>query len=180
MKNELPDESNNSLFINFNPNYYYSTTVFDTRPTLPAPTTAPETMVNLAPEVTPSTTATLATTPEGVVLGSASVSHGSRYASTSLQHNTDETLQRIIGTLGYNSVQTKVIATRLDQQLLTARNLVGPHLHTQKTDNVVVRSQMSNGHEQIQVQVTDPSGHIRYQTDWFDREVGFRNFIPAR
>ncbi|MBP7057631.1 hypothetical protein KBB08_04060 [Candidatus Gracilibacteria bacterium] len=157
-----------------------STTVFDTRPTLPAPTTAPETMVNLAPEVTPSTTATLATTPEGVVLGSASVSHGSRYASTSLQHNTDETLQRIIGTLGYNSVQTKVIATRLDQQLLTARNLVGPHLHTQKTDNVVVRSQMSNGHEQIQVQVTDPSGHIRYQTDWFDREVGFRNFIPAR
>lgn len=24
IKNELPDESNNSLFINFNPNYYYS------------------------------------------------------------------------------------------------------------------------------------------------------------
>lgn len=157
-----------------------SPTAFETMPTLPAPTPGPETMLDAPPEVTTDTTATLATTPEGVVLGSASVSHGSRYASTSLQHNTDETLQRIVGTLGYNSVQTKVIATRLDQQLLTARNMIGPHLHTQKTDTVVLRSQMSNGHEQIQVQVTDPSGHIRYQTDWFDREVGFRHFVPSR
>lgn len=157
-----------------------STTALETMPTLPAPTPGPETILNTPPEVTADTTATLAATPEGVVLGSASVSHGSRYASTSLQHNTDETLQRIVSTLGYNSVQTKVIATRLDQQLLTARNMIGPHLHTQKTDNVVVLSQMSNGHEQIQIQVTDPSGHIRYQTDWFDREVGFRHFVPSR
>lgn len=157
-----------------------SPTALETMPTLAAPTPGPETVLNAPPEVTADTTATLATTPEGVVLGSASVSHGSRYASTSLQHNTDETLQRIVGTLGYNSVQTKVIATRLDQQLLTARTIVGPHLHTQKTDTVVLRSQISNGHEQIQVQVTDPSGHIRYQTNWFDREVGFRHFVPSR
>lgn len=157
-----------------------SPTAVETMPTFPAPTPGPETMLDIHPEVTTGATATLATTPEGVVLGSASVSNGSRYASTSLQHNTDETLQRIIGTLGYNSVQTKVIATRLDQQLLTARSMIGPHLHTQKTDNVIVLSHMSNGHEQIQVQVTDPSGHIRYQTDWFDREVGFRHFVPSR
>ncbi len=106
----------------------------------------------------------------------ASTSTGSRYSADSHNHNTDETLQRMIKGMGFNSVQTKVIATRLDHQLQAARNLQAPGIHTQANQDVVMEE--LNG--QVRLSVQDAGGTTLYRTNWFAREIGFRNFQPRK
>ncbi len=110
------------------------------------------------------------------VVTRASTSEGSRYSVDSHNHNTDETLQRMVKAMGFNSVQTKVIATRLDTQLRAARNIQAPDIHTQVNQNVVMEE--LNG--QVRLSVQDAAGHPLYGTSWFAREIGFRNFQPRR
>lgn len=103
-----------------------------------------------------------------------STSEGSRYSIGSHNHNTDETLQRMVKAMGFNSVQIRVIATRLDGQLRAARDIQAPGTHTHANQNVVMEE--LNG--QIKLSVQDASGSTLYQTGWFAREIGFRNFQP--
>lgn len=106
----------------------------------------------------------------------ASTSDGSRYSLASHNHNTDETLQRMVKDMGFNSVQTRVIATRLDHQLRAARDIQAPGTHTQAHQDVVMEE--LNG--QIRLSVQNANGRTLYRTGWFDRELGFRNFQPRR
>ena len=107
-----------------------------------------------------------------------STSAGSRYSLASHNHNTNETLQRLVGSMGFNSVQTKVIATRLDTQLIAARGIQAPHTHTHANQTVTLEHDTSGS--QIRLSVQDASGHSLYQTGWFAKEIGFRNFTPRR
>lgn len=151
-----------------------------TQTTEPAPiTTVTNTITNSVdeeptPVATPDPTVTNTETQATVTQASTSIN--SRYSIDSHQHNTDETLQRMIKGMGFNSVQTKVIATRLDNQLQAARDLQAPGIRTQVNQNVVMEE--LNG--QIRLSVQDASGHTLYGTSWFAREIGFRNFQPRK
>lgn len=158
---------------------HQTTTTADPAPiTTVAPTTTDRTNESPTLSDTPAPAPTIAdTTPQtGSTITHASTSAGSRYSADSHNHNTDETLQRIIKGMGFNSVQTKVIATRLDHQLQSARNLQAPSIHTQANQNVVMEE--LNG--QVRLSVQDASGHTLYGTNWFAREIGFRNFQPRK
>lgn len=112
--------------------------------------------------------------PNQTVTRRASTSEGSRYGIGSHNHNTDETLQRMVKAMGFNSVQTKVIATRLDGLLRAARDIQAPGTHTQANQNVMMEE--LNG--QVRLSVQNANGGTLYQTGWFAREIGFRNFQP--
>lgn len=107
-----------------------------------------------------------------------STSEGSRYSLASHNHNTNETLQRLVSSMGFNSVQTKVISTRLDNQLLAARAIQAPHTHTHAHQTVTLEQDATG--TQIRLSVQDASGHSLYQTGWFAKEIGFRNFTARR
>ncbi len=107
-----------------------------------------------------------------------STSEGSRYSLASHNHNTNETLQRLVSSMGFNSVQTKVISTRLDNQLMAARGIQAPHTHTHANQTVTLEQDSSGS--QIRLSVQDASGHSLYQTGWFAKEIGFRNFTARR
>ncbi len=107
-----------------------------------------------------------------------STSEGSRYSLASHNHNTNETLQRLVSSMGFNSVQTKVISTRLDNQLMAARGIQAPHTHTHANQTVTL--EQDNTGSQIRLSVQDASGHSLYQTGWFAKEIGFRNFTARR